>query len=228
VPPVVRIRTDQPEPVLTFETESDLLLLNYLPARQGDGPNFRLWEVAGTAHGDTYSLNIGFNDKGDTTAGAECLVISSPIPGFIECGSPINSSQQHFVIKAAIAALDRWVRGEGAPPLTPRLEVIGTPPQFVLDDLGNVRGGIRSPAVDVPLAKLSGLGQTGRNFCAIFGTTVPFDTATLATLYPEPQDYVDAVNAATDRGVSGGFILPADAALIKAGAEQFGAHCREL
>ena len=160
----MRIRTDQPEPVLTFETETDLLLLDYLPARQGDGPNFRLWEVAGTAHGDTYSLNIGFSDKGDTTAGAECLVIASPIPGFIDCGSPINSSQQHFVIKAAIAALDRWVRGEGAPPLTPRLEVIGTPPQFVLDDLGNVRGGIRSPAVDVPLAKLSGLGQTGSKF----------------------------------------------------------------
>jgi hypothetical protein len=227
-PSVVRIRTDQPEPVMTFETETDLLILDYLPARQPDGPNFRLWEVAGTAHADTYSLNVGFSDKGDTAASAECLVVASPIPGFIECDSPINSGQQHFVIKAAIAALDRWVRGEGAPPLTPRLEITGTPPQFVLDELGNVRGGIRSPAVDVPLAKLSGLGQTGGNFCAIFGTTVPFDAATLATLYPQPEDYVAAVNTATDRAVTGGFIRPADAPLIKSGAEEFGAQCRQL
>ena len=89
---------------------------------------------------------VGFDDKGDTPAGAECLVVAAPIPGFIMCDSPVNSGPQHWVLKAAIAALDRWVRGEGAPPMAPRLEVAGMPEEFVLDDLGNVRGGIRTPA----------------------------------------------------------------------------------
>jgi hypothetical protein len=44
----------------------------------------------------------------------------------------------------------------------PRLETTSTPPiQFVVDADGIVKGGIRTPAVDAPVAKLSGLGQTG-------------------------------------------------------------------
>ena len=61
---VVRIRTDLDVPVLTFQTETDLIILGYLPDRQPDGPRFRLWEVAGTAHADTYTLVVGFTDVG--------------------------------------------------------------------------------------------------------------------------------------------------------------------
>jgi hypothetical protein len=228
VPDVVRIRTDLAEPVLTFQTETDLITLGYLPARQPDGPRFRLWEAAGTAHADTYTLIVGFDDTGEDNAAAECVVSSSPIPNIIDCATPINSGPQHVVLKAAIAALDRWVRGEGEPAMAPRLEVAGMPAEFVLDDFGNVRGGIRTPAVDVPIATLSGLGQTGSNFCRIFGTTVPFDAATLADLYPTTADYVSAVSAAADSAVAAGFIRPADAEIIKAGAAEFGPLCREL
>jgi hypothetical protein len=222
-PAGVRIRTDLREPVLTFQTETDVILLGSLAARQPDGPRFRLWEVAGTAHADVYTLVVGAGDKGDTLAGAQLSQeIDKPIPGIIECGSPINAGPQHFVLKAAIHALDRWVRGEAAPPEAPRLEVAGDPPAFVLDELGNVRGGIRTPAVDVPTATLSGLGQSGGSFCFIFGTTVPFDAETLAELYPDHDAYVAAVDEATDRAVEAGFIRPADAVLIKAAAEASG------
>jgi len=34
-----------------------------------------------------------------------------------------------------------------------------------------LKGGIRTPHVDAPVATLSGLGQTGTNFCGLFGTT---------------------------------------------------------
>ena len=214
-PAVAFIRDDLDVPVLTFETETDLITLGYAPARQADGPLFRLWEVAGTAHADTYSLVVGFGDRGNSIAAADLPITSAPIPGIIVCDSPINSGPQHFVLKAAIAALDRWVRGGDAPPTAPRLELTGTPPAFVLDDLGNVRGGIRTPYVDVPTATLSGLGQTGSGFCRIFGTTVPFDAATLASLYPTHDAYAAAVNDATDRTVAAGFILEPDAQLIK-------------
>jgi hypothetical protein len=220
-PEVVYVREDLDEPVLTFQTETDLIMLGYLSDRQPDGRNFRLWEVAGTAHADTYTVIVGFGDKGDTPVGAELLVTSQPVPGIIECATPINSGPQHFVLKAAIAALDAWIRGEGAPPMAPRLEVEGSPPSFVLDELGNVRGGIRTPAVDAPIATLSGLGQTGANFCRLFGTTVPFDAETLAALYPDQAAYVAAVTASADAAVAAGFIRPADAVLIKQAAAEF-------
>jgi hypothetical protein len=215
----IRTRTDLREPVLTFQTETDLVTLGYLPARQPDSANFRLWEVAGTAHADTYTLIVGFTDKGDTTRGAELIVENAPIPGFIECDTPINSGPQHFVLKAAVHALDRWVRGDGPPPPAALLDVTGDG-DFVLDELGNVTGGIRTAAVDVPLATLSGLGQTGGNFCRIFGTTVPFDDAMLANLYPTREAYVSAVTAATDAAVEAGHIRPADAEIIKAAAQE--------
>ena len=177
--------------------------------------------MAGTAHGDTYSLVLGFVDKGGYPAVAEVMTISRPIPGFIECDSPINSGYQHFVLKAAFAALDRWVRGGEAPPMAPRLDVAdGDPPQYRPDEFGNALGGIRTPVLDVPIAKLSGLGQTGGNFCRIFGITVEFDAERLAELYPTHDGYVMAVNDATDAAVAAGFVLPADAPLIKEAAEQ--------
>src|SRR5215471_2146303 len=51
------IRTDTDVPVIVVETETDLLsVLGYLPAQQPDSKNFRLWEVAGTAHADKFQL----------------------------------------------------------------------------------------------------------------------------------------------------------------------------
>jgi hypothetical protein len=222
VPSPAFIRTDLQEPVLVFETETDVILLGYQQARQADGSRFRSWETAGTAHADTYSLIVGYTDEGDSPDVAEVIENARPVPGFIVCERPINSGYQHFVAKAAIAALDRWVRGEGEPPTSPLLEVAdGAPPQFRTDEFGNALGGIRTPAVDVPIATLSGLGQTGGdNFCGIFGTTVKFDSARLSEIYPTHAGYVAAVDDATDAAVAAGFIRPADAPLIKEQAEQ--------
>ncbi|MCB1844172.1 MAG: hypothetical protein KDI09_14515, partial [Halioglobus sp.] len=50
------------------------------------------------------------------------------------------------------------------------------------------------------------------------GTTELFDAATLASLYPDNAAYVAAVATAADDAVSKGFLLPADAELIKAHA----------
>ncbi len=219
-PDVVRVREDLRVPVLMFETETDLITIGGLPDRQADGPLFRLWEVAGTAHNDTYALMVGTGDMGDDLSVADVLETASPIPGIIDCDSPINSGPQHFVLKAAIAALDQWIRGGDAPPKAPRLEVDEDTSEFVLDAYGNVLGGIRTPYVDVPIATLSGLGQSGVSFCRLFGTTVLFDADTLASLYPDHETYVSAVNEATDRAVAAGFILEPDGQLIKSAAAE--------
>jgi len=95
----------------------------------------------------------------------------------------------------------------------------GDPPAFVLDVLGNVKGGIRTSYVDVPIARLSGLGQPSTSLMSsLLGTTRLFDKATLAKLYPDHSTYVKAVKKSTDAAVKAGFILPEDGKLIKAAA----------
>src|SRR5205823_882901 len=63
-PPTLRIREDLDVPVFVFETETDVAGSS-LADRQPDTNRFRLWEVAGTAHFDTYGLIIGPNDTGN-------------------------------------------------------------------------------------------------------------------------------------------------------------------
>jgi hypothetical protein len=72
--------------------------------------------------------------------------------------------------------------------------------------------------VDAPVASFSGSGQTGTSFCFLFGTTDLFDDATLATLYPTREAYINAIDTTTDSAVAKGFILPEDGELIKAQA----------
>ncbi len=217
-PDVVRIRSDARVPVLIFQTETDLLLLDYLPDRQPDTGRVRLWEVAGTAHADTYTLAVGMTDRGDSPEAADLLVTSEPLAGFA-CASPINSGPQHFVLKAAIAALERWVRTGDAPPRAPRIEVtLGSPAAIARDRHGNALGGIRTPYVDVPIATLSGEGQKGSTFCFLFGTTTLLDEATLDSLYADHDAYAAAVAKAARKAVRSGFLLEPDADLIERAA----------
>jgi hypothetical protein len=220
VPGTAPIRADLDVPVLTFETESDLVLLGYLAARQPDSERFRLWEVAGTSHADTYTVVVGMTDRGDSPGAANLVITTMPVAGFT-CSLPLNSGPQHFVVNAALDALDRWVRDGTLPPIGPRFAADpGPPATLVRDAHGNVTSGVRTPQMDVPIATLSGEGQGGSILCSLFGTTDPFDAATLSSLYPDHDTYVSAFNAATDRAVQAGFILPPDAELMKTAAAE--------
>ena len=222
-PPVVYFRPDLGVPVLAVETETDLMVLGYLPDRQADAAGFRLWEVAGTAHADDYISNVGAGDDGSGAADrAELAAMLSPpagTPGFT-CGRPINTGEGHYVVDAAAYALDRWAATGIPPARAARLQVTASGTGFVLDANGNARGGIRTPAVDVPVAALSGLGQSGASFCFLFGTTVPFSATRLAALYPSHARFVARWTADTLADAAKGFLRPADAAeLIAAAAE---------
>jgi len=217
--PPVFIRTDTSVPVLILESETDLMILGYYKARQDDTDKIRLWEMAGTAHADLYLSATGTGDTGDDPSVANVVEVKSPYPGFIECDLPINAGPQHFIAKAAIHQLDRWVRTGVGPTAADHLEIAGDPPSFVLDALGNAKGGVRTPYVDAPIARLSGVGQPAASLLgALFGTTQLFDAATLATLYPDHDTYVKAVEKSTDAAVQAGFLMPEDGELIKAAA----------
>jgi hypothetical protein len=211
------IRADIDVPVLTFETESDLTFLGfgYFNARQDDAKNFRLWEVAGTSHADSYQQPVGPTDYGDSPSVVNIVAPSSPLPGVIDCTVPINSGPQHFVLKAAMAALNKWVRKGKAPKSAPRLEVDAGPPiRIRTDEHGNALGGIRTPQVDVPIATFTGV-QPGSLLCQLFGTTTVFTDAQLAALYPSHKDFVSKYKKAIKRSQKAGWILPPDAKLMK-------------
>ena len=218
----VQVRDDLPVPVLILQTETDLTILGSYPDRQPDTDRFRLWEVAGSAHADRYVGNLGLVDKGDNPNVAAVVESRYAVPVLVKCDEPVNSGPQHFVVKAAITALDSWIR-TGLPP-TPaeRLAVDELTATIIRDEYGNALGGIRTPYVDVPVAALSGEGQPGDVFCAIYGTTRLLDDDTLASLYPSNADYVEAVSDSVDSAVSKGFLLEPDGDLIKAWAELSG------
>jgi hypothetical protein len=214
------IRDDVRVPVLTIQSETDLISLGGMGARQPDTDRIRLWEVAGAAHFDAYGLAASLLDDG-TLPSTRLAELNAPPPeimGF-KTQQPINAGPQfHYVIQAAMAALDRWVRNGTLPPAAPRMELAaGAPARLALDEHGNVKGGIRTPWMDVPAAALSGLGQAGGTFGFLFGTTRPFDAAKLAALYPGGRrDYLARFEAAAEASVRAGFLLPADLDEIKA------------
>jgi hypothetical protein len=230
-PQVVHFRSDQSVPVLTVETETDLLVLGYLSDRQDDSGAFRLWEVAGTSHADDYIVNLGADDTGNGVVGQQAFdAMLDPPNGAtragITCDAPINTGEQHYVLDAAQYWLNHWVATGQAPPTAPRLQVdtSTSPASFVVDANGNVKGGVRTPAVDVPVATLSGLGQSGSSFCFLFGTTSPFSAAKLATLYPSHGQFVAQWAGAVFSATKAGFVLPSDAAelISVAGASKIG------
>jgi len=215
-----RIREDVRVPVLTFQSETDVVALGGGRARQPDSERFRLWELAGAAHFDTYGLVAAHADREGIPV-EELAGHLAPVTAFMgmKAGSPVNSGpQQHYVLNAALDHLVRWVR-EGKPaPEAPRLESTdATGTALVRDELGIVRGGIRTPWVEAPTAVLSGDPPGGDGFLFLFGKTLPLDAEALARLYPGGQtEHVARFEAATKAALQAGFLLDADAEEIRA------------
>lgn len=228
MPQSVRLRTDLAAPVMVVLTESDVVgtaTPGFWSARQPDSANLRTWELAGAAHADTYVLKVGGIDAPATPVAsiAEAYTPSASFFG-VQLAKPINAApQHHYVVEAALASLDRWIRTGKAPPsATPLQLTTAQPPALVADKLGLGKGGVRSPWVDVPVARLSGAGNSGAGpIGPMFGRTETFDQATLDQLYPGGKtEYLQRFEASLDRTIAAGFLLPADRQEILALAEQ--------
>jgi hypothetical protein len=212
-----RIRLDGRVPVMIVQSETDVLgAMCFLQARQDDNPRLRLWEVAGSAHSDTYFQCAAPLDTGRLPVDELAELIGRVDGSVLPTKYPMNSGpQMHYVLERAIEALDQWIRDGTPPPSAPRLWV-DEDMSPIVDDLGVQMGGIRSPWVDAPVSVLSGLGQVG-DMAELFGTTSPLTAKRLAARYPGGfEDYGRQFDAATARAVDDGFILPADVAEIEA------------
>jgi Alpha/beta hydrolase domain len=205
MPAVARTRTGLGTPVLTVESQTDILAsgLGYLPATQPDSRWFRLWEVPGTSHVD------------ETELGLSAAEVLRDIPFFPQgtCRQLPDEGQERYVMDAALAQLNRWARFGIPAPGAARIDISNG--AYVTDRFGNALGGVRTPAVDVPTATLTGTGNSGTSpLCFLLGTTTPLSTAQLAALYPLHSGYVAAVARSAASGVRQGFLLPADALRI--------------
>jgi hypothetical protein len=216
-PENVLFRDDLTTPVINFQSETDVILLGAVDERQPDSEYFRLWETAGAAHGDNYQLNLGRDDVG---VGAEkALVVGDDtILGIFVCEQAMNSGPMPWVYMAALNALDNWARTGTAAPEVERLAVNDDQSDYQYDNQDNVIGGLRTPYVDAPAARISGEFNEGAEACRLTGTTMLFDAATMATLYVDRAGYIAAVSESTDAAVSLGVVLPEDAERIKAAA----------
>ena len=210
------IRSDLGVPVLEFETETDVDNSNLTDRLHYGNPKwFRLWEVAGSSHYDYYGLAIGPNDTGNGQGAVDNLAAMqnptrTPADEF-SCAVPINTGGTHWALDAAVYWLNRWVVDGTAPPRAPFLATTHiSPVVYKLDANGNAIGGVRTPQVDAPIAALGSQGNSG-GFCFLFGSTVPYSAAHLASLYKTHGQFVSAWARAIHRDQAAGFLLPADA-----------------
>jgi hypothetical protein len=217
----IMFRPELRVPLLAVITETDVFggpRDGYYFARQPDSERLRVWEIAGAAHADNYTIQVAFIDSG-----------SAPLETIVAGYAPTNmlmgqrlahninfGPQHHYVVQAAVAALNNWVAsGEPAPSAEPLEVREDAAPQPVPDGNGLARGGIRTPWVDVPIARTSGLGGDESIMSSIFGSGELFDANAIRRLYPGGSaQYLESFTGALDAAIAAGFILPADRAEI--------------
>jgi Alpha/beta hydrolase domain len=197
-----RIRADLDVPVFMFETETDVTELGYASAQQPNTSRIRTWEVAGTAHADSYIVGSFASELG--------------------CAKPINNGPQHVVVQAAFAAFNKWVAAGTAPPSPSPFTLASTKPvKLALDANGNVVGGVRTPAVDVPVSTLSGVAPPGTSvLCSLFGYSAPFSQSRLVQLYGSKATYLSRYERSLHKAIKGRVILATDQSALLAEAQQ--------
>jgi hypothetical protein len=201
-----RIRDDQPVKIFKIMAETDMAGRAANP--QPNSNTFRHWEVAGTSHVDLpfeieYARMVAL-EAGQPT---EDVAPRSPV-----CELPTYSHVPfRYAMNAAFEHLREWITTDTLPPRAPPLQIaqVGPPLVFARDEHGNILGGIRLAEHAVPLATNTGMNG-GDAFCRLYGSHQAFDAATLKTLYPSRQAYLDAVRAAVEENVAAGFMLEYD------------------
>jgi hypothetical protein len=216
IPSGAHIRTDIDVPIFDLQTEGDMAALRAHLTHQDPNAHYRRWEIAGGAHAETPRWVVEVPPALDMGQG---------------CKEAVNSAPHHAIVKSGLRALTRWVRDGVTPPQSPAIE-IGDPAAadpIVRDKFGNAKGGIRLPEVEAPTATVDGrrndvanAAPGAQNFCFLFGHTIAFDAATLKSLYPTHQAFVDQFTKAVDALEKAGYLLKPEADQARKAASDSG------
>ncbi|MBW2243508.1 MAG: hypothetical protein JRH01_16115 [Deltaproteobacteria bacterium] len=222
------VATDLPVPLVQAMTETDVPRAAARGSRQPDSENFRYYEMAGVAHTHVHK-NVELIPAG---------FLGGPLapPLFLEdaCLNPLNTGADgpvfgKYLQNAMWANLDRQVKQGIAPPSGELIE-LDAAGGIARGPLGNAIGGIRLPALEVPIASYTGVNLVDPAvplflqsllglFCFLTGSSADFDDVTLATLYQNNDDYVSDVHAAAKDLRRDGFLLQTAVNQIVADAE---------
>jgi hypothetical protein len=188
-------RTDSDIPVMSIRSETEFALAG----RQPDSDRFRTWWVSGSSHSEYHSL---LNREAIFPRDRPAASLAD------NCAFPTRSRiELHHVNAAALDAMVKWL-DHGTPPANSPLPQYTSTSPFVVarDARDNALGGIRLASHEVPIA-------TNRAVtCGLGGVSIPFDDATLSSLYPNHSDYVQAFRKVAEQNVRDGFLLKEDAA----------------
>ena len=201
-----------PVPVLNLLSDREATLEQ--PTRDR---NYRLWEVAATAHSDYFIGYQSVHGNGERVQDrppanreryAEIIDAAGnygqiPDPMLGTCTLAGATMPMHYATSTALHQLNRWVRTGKRPPLTPRYKF--TDGKLAKDRFGNTKGGIRLPPVKVPVARYESTS------CNLGGITVPFSDQQIRELYPTFAVYQEKMRRATNRAVRRGWLLRPDA-----------------
>jgi len=224
-PAAHRPRTIQPCDVpvieLLSEGEAETNLASRRPDSDAPHDRYRLYEVPGACH-------MSAADPG------------SRLPPTVEEPSTFPMDA---LAGGALDNLRRWVVEGVAPPRADRIELHADRDAgphgdahealpIVRDRHGNACGGVRTPEVDVPIARYSprstlvadaATGPPGRRpipLGELMGSMERFDPAALRRLHGSPEGYLAAYRKGIERLLSERWILPADAGRLLARAAE--------
>jgi hypothetical protein len=208
-------------PVIRIVAQTDVLgtYQRRRPDSDEAGDAYRLYEVAGAPHADAYFYRHIPSIKDQTAVGTPPFLAFWPFADQCTPEIPLmNFPVMRYVVDAAFANLDRWVR-EGTP--APRAERItvttgGTAkPALALDEFGNAVGGVRTPYLDVPVATYHA-STPGPGTCGNLGRKDSFAWDRLEKMYGSHSAYSAKFSAAVDRLVKERWLTEADARKMKA------------
>ena len=175
--------------------------------RQPDTAEYRTWEIAGTSHVDFRRA----------TSGGPIEARDLFVPPVLDCQLPPWSRIPFYhAYDAVYDHMVQWMTVGTPPPTAPGLTILPGGPPFVIarDSFGNALGGIRLSQHAVPTATNQGTNPgprvPGGNCGTNRGFSVPFDSATLAQLYPSHLQYFNAVIRASKANVISGYMLMED------------------
>jgi hypothetical protein len=190
-------------PIIHVMSQSDYLFGIDARRPDSDAPadRFRHYEMAGAGHATPDELNFAATSTDIVKAGV-------PVPPMNCDEGPRSRFPSRIFFDAVLRNLDLWVRYGIRPPHADPIKVENN--AGVLDEFGNVVGGLRSPYLDVPTSTWFGNSSPVTSFCVIAGHEVPFSAARLQQLYPTHGTYVRAVAKDTARLVAGRFITAYD------------------
>ena len=158
-------------PTIQMPTQFELASTNAYRRPDSDTPEnrFRIFEVGGMSH----------NDARDQPA--------TVFPG---CGEPLSRFPYGAMTFMGLQWVVDWAVNGRTPPHADYIEVNAGPPRsLALDAFGNVKGGVRTPHIDVPMYRYV-TPNVGPGLCSQSGRQEIFSDEVLNDLYKNSGQYV--------------------------------------